>query len=378
METELRLQIDLFCVLLLAVLWLSGDKRKSRRAMADMGAFRALMASTATMLVLDALGWLLDGAPGLWGRASVTAIDVLYCAFHAVPAVAFFVYADFQIGRDASRSRRLVRPLFAIVAASAILAALSPFFNIYFVIDADNRYHRGSLYAIFAAVQYGLVVCALVQVLRNRRKLSHRVFATLLAYPLPMMVAAAAQNLAYGLVLLWPMMSLFILVAWCNIENKRARTDYLTGTANRRSLDEELERRVLAAQSGQGLCGLLIDIDDFKKINDRYGHEAGDRALEDVASILIASVRPDDMVARMGGDEFVILVDLEDSATPEDLVRRIEATVENRNASQDRPYSISLSIGRMRYSPDSGQSAAEFLSSLDADMYARKKDKKIA
>ena len=116
--------------------------------------------------------------------------------------------------------------------------------------------------------------------------------------------------------------------------------------ANRRSLDEELERRVESIRPGTTLCGLMIDLDDFKSINDRFGHEAGDRALEDVAKLLLASVRVDDMVARLGGDEFVVLADIKESAALEDLVERIERSVEHHNASVQRRYHLSLSIGR--------------------------------
>ena len=122
----------------------------------------------------------------------------------------------------------------------------------------------------------------------------------------------------------------------------------------------------------------MIDLDYFKSINDRFGHEAGDRALEDAAKILLASVRVDDMVARLGGDEFVVLADSKESAALEELVARIERAVESHNGTSRRPYRLSLSIGRAVYDPKAGRSAADFLAVLDADMYARKNLKKRA
>jgi GGDEF domain-containing protein len=78
----------------------------------------------------------------------------------------------------------------------------------------------------------------------------------------------------------------------------------------------------------------------------------------------------------MGGDEFVVLVDFKQPRAMEELVHRIEAAVENRNASKQRPYRLALSIGRAYYDPATGQGASEFLAYLDTDMYSRKRNKK--
>jgi len=378
METELRLQVNILCILVIAILWLSMDRRKYARDAADSGAYRALLASTAALLALDSAGWLLDGAAGRAERVLALVVTALYYSLHSLPAASFIVYSDFQARRDAARSGLVARPLIAIVAANALLSVASPFLGVFFTFDELNRYHRGQGFFVFAVIQYGLGAYALIHVIINRKRTSRRVFWTLLDYPLPMLAASAAQNAFYGLVLIWPVTTLFLVVTAFNIENRRSKTDYLTGAANRRSLDEELERRIGALRPGRELCGLLIDIDDFKRINDRSGHEAGDRALEDVASILQSSVRADDMVARMGGDEFVILAEFEAPAPIERLVRRVESAVENRNASVDRPYSLSLSIGRSICEPVGETRAPDFLARLDADMYERKRSKKCA
>lgn len=84
---------------------------------------------------------------------------------------------------------------------------------------------------------------------------------------------------------------------------RAADTDYLTGVLNRRGLEQAIERM------GQNACdaALFLDIDDFKRVNDRLGHDAGDQVLQQVAAAVRGCVRRDDMVARVGGDEFVIL-----------------------------------------------------------------------
>jgi diguanylate cyclase (GGDEF)-like protein len=376
MATILRLQIYGFCIIIIAILWFSGDRRKASRVEVDTRLYQVLLLSTTAMVLLDSIAWYFDGKPGTLYRNAVFTANILYYIVHTIPIAFFILYADFQIFREEKRFIRLAVPLILVEVCVTILAVLSPFTGILFFVDGANHYFRGPWFPLFAVLQYGLVAFILDHVLRNKKRVNRRIFITLLAYPLPSLVAAILQMLFYGLVLLWPTMTLFLIVAAFNIENRRAKTDYLTGTANRRSLDEELERRIEFTKSGRTLCGLLLDIDDFKEINDRYGHEAGDRALEDVANILLSSVRVEDHVARMGGDEFVVLIDFEEPIAMEELVHRIESAIENLNASHQRPYQVSLSIGRSIYDPTEGYRASEFLAALDSDMYARKKDRK--
>ena len=86
-----------------------------------------------------------------------------------------------------------------------------------------------------------------------------------------------------------------------------AMQDALTGIWNRRAFDDRL-RELIADPGAQPLSLLLIDLDGFKAINDEYGHQAGDVALQEVAGAMCRAARTDDFVARLGGDEFVVLV----------------------------------------------------------------------
>src|SRR5690606_25533450 len=87
------------------------------------------------------------------------------------------------------------------------------------------------------------------------------------------------------------------------------RTDSLTGLLNRRGMTARIDAEISRAHRGQGRFGLLcLDVDWFKEINDRHGHEVGDRVLQRLAALLEAETRPYDSAARWGGDEFMVLV----------------------------------------------------------------------
>jgi len=378
METIFRLQINVSGLIIIVILWLSGDRQKASRLDVDTRLYRGLLLSTGAMLSLDTLTWVFDGEAGSFGRSAVFVANTLYYIAHTIPAGFFILYADYHIFRDEKRFAKVIPFLVFVEVLTTVLAVLSPFTGILFSADKANHYFRGRWFPVFAFFQYGLLVFILVRIIYNKKKLKQRVFITLLAYPVSVLIAALFQMLVFGLILIWPTMALFLIISAMNIENRRAKTDYLTGTANRRSLDEELERRIALIKSGRTLCGLLLDIDDFKQINDLFGHEAGDRALEDIANILFSSVRVEDHVARFGGDEFVVLLDFREPKSVEELVHRIETAVENLNASKQRPYRISCSIGRSIYKEGEGGKSSDFLAILDADMYERKRDKKSA
>jgi diguanylate cyclase (GGDEF)-like protein len=101
-----------------------------------------------------------------------------------------------------------------------------------------------------------------------------------------------------------------------------ARTDPLTGVPNRRVWEEELPRELeRARRTGTGVCVAMIDLDNFKAYNDRYGHQAGDLVLKEAASAWRAEVRSTDLLARFGGEEFVLLLP---TCALEDAVRIVE------------------------------------------------------
>jgi diguanylate cyclase (GGDEF)-like protein len=124
-------------------------------------------------------------------------------------------------------------------------------------------------------------------------------------------------------------------IAWEVEEvSKRARTDALTGLANRRHFDEQLRRVAAETDRFGGTCSLiLLDLDHFKEVNDRYGHEGGDAALKHVAQVLSEAVRTVDLCARYGGEEIVILLPQTSADGAVDLAERLRQTIESRPAS---------------------------------------------
>ena len=159
-----------------------------------------------------------------------------------------------------------------------------------------------------------------------------------------------------------------------------ADTDPLTGLPNRRALMHELDRRLLQhAQANTQLLVGFIDLDEFKQVNDRHGHAAGDHFLGQIAQRLLQIQRPEDYCARLGGDEFVILIslghldpDIDEEVLLDQIEQRLQAATRgcfplHGQASIDYP---GASIGLIRVS--GRHTATEVLGLADAAMYQRK------
>ena len=153
-----------------------------------------------------------------------------------------------------------------------------------------------------------------------------------------------------------------------------ARTDPKTGLANSSYWRDVAEREIKRARGGgQPLAVLLVDIDNFKAVNDKYGHLTGDDVLRGVATGLTDGLRPRDFVGRFGGEEFVILLagsDLEQARQTAERIRAHVAEVSIDDGRQER-VSVTVSVGVAAFR-DSGHSVLELLDAADTALYAAK------
>jgi diguanylate cyclase (GGDEF)-like protein len=156
-------------------------------------------------------------------------------------------------------------------------------------------------------------------------------------------------------------------------EHQLASFDVLTGLANRRLLFSRGQQSLrLAKRMGKPLTAIFLDCDGFKEVNDRFGHKIGDNVLRLVAQALRAACEPDDLIARFGGDEFVI-VSLADARTGESTARRIFDAL--GAAMRDHGWAVTFSIGGVTFrKPPS--SLDELLHAADDMMYSVKRTRK--
>jgi len=152
--------------------------------------------------------------------------------------------------------------------------------------------------------------------------------------------------------------------------------DELTGLYNRRGFFTLSQQQLkMADRTKRNMFLLFADFDHLKGINDAFGHPEGDRALIAVADVLRESFRESDILARIAGDEFVVLAMETGGASADVLATRLQTNLEAHNAREGRRYKVSLSVGVARYDPESPCSIDQLLTQADRAMYEQKRAK---
>ncbi|MGE5892684.1 MAG: diguanylate cyclase [bacterium] len=162
-----------------------------------------------------------------------------------------------------------------------------------------------------------------------------------------------------------------------NLEEKlkaASITDALTGLLNRRGFFAFAQKQLeISIRHKRNFSVLFLDLDDMKAINDDFGHQEGDRALVDMANTLRKTFRASDIIARMGGDEFTILITEPNRSVIEKTVKtNLEENLRQHNEGSEKPYSLSVSMGMSHFDPEHPSSLEELLARADELMYKDK------
>lgn len=169
-----------------------------------------------------------------------------------------------------------------------------------------------------------------------------------------------------------------------NVTDERARlqhleaqmlTDHLTGLLNRKGFDRRLaEAMACADEDGHRAALLLVDLDDFKAVNDTHGHAVGDRLLKAFAERLTACVRKGDAVARIGGDEFAVILDnVSTPGTVDRLARTVVQAAMRPLVVDGQPFVATASVGTALHHPHNGSSVSELFMRADMALYEAKR-----
>lgn len=201
-----------------------------------------------------------------------------------------------------------------------------------------------------------------------------------LSWQIPFAIATVVPLIVSAPVAMVLMRLLRALEAARHAAQAQASTDALTGLLNRRRWLEVAEREWARARADRApLAVLLLDIDDFKRVNDEHGHDTGDRVLQSVAAACAHSLRPGDALARWGGEEFVALLPGAPLPAAQQVAERLRSAVQaNAQHGRSRPLAVSVSIGVAAADSDAANDGAgpvsleRLLQRADSAMYRAK------
>jgi len=156
-------------------------------------------------------------------------------------------------------------------------------------------------------------------------------------------------------------------------------TDELTGLSNRRGFFAFAQQQMKhARRNGERMVLFFADLDDLKGINDTFGHVAGDRALADAARIFVETFRDSDIIARMGGDEFAVILGNAPDSGIENVRNRLEKHLVEYNARREGSFPLTVSMGLAIFDPAKPSTVDDLIKQADERMYEEKMRRKAA
>lgn len=370
MQVSLYVEINAIALIILFLIYCN-IRRTIDKHLIEQKLFLRLMTFTSLILIFDTFMWVLDGKTFYLSNWFLLISTTVYFILHPVICMYWAVYVDFQINRDAIRIKKLLIPMSVPIIINLIFSILSLFTNFYYYFDSRNVYHRGQYFWLVPVVSFIYVIYYVGYVLKNRRKINQRFYVAFLMFAIPPVIGSIIQIAFYGIATIWVGMSISILIIYINIQNEQVYMDYLTGLFNRRQLDFYLNE--VLQKENVSLAGIMLDLNSFKHINDHYGHYTGDEALKYTSQILKKTFDNKAFLSRFGGDEFVILFEVQDRIELESAINRLKENVQKFNASKELPYEIEFSIGADLYPMDTKMNGQEFLCYIDSLMYHDKK-----
>lgn len=373
MNTFLRVDINIIAFIVLGVTLMIASKRLDKEETMNKAFFKVAII-VLLLLVFETSTCIINRREGTW------LIELSYffhiCLFVSGAILAYegyiLIYQFVYLNKTLGRSKKY---LFGIpVIANAILVVLSPFFKFVFYIDGINTYHRGNYFWISFVIIYGYMILMMLLIIRNRQKLGKGEFILLHIFSSFPLIGGIIQALFYGVLLMWSSTAFALILMYSYLQQRMVQLDHLTGAWNRASFDFYIKNRM--TQKCDTKLGIIYcDIDNLKQINDEYGHIEGDYAIKMTTQLIRESIRKTDIVVRMGGDEFIIVLECDFNNILDKTIERIEKKFFIYNEKSMKPYELYCSLGADELNQDYN-SIEQFLHHVDCLMYENKNRKK--
>lgn len=259
----------------------------------------------------------------------------------------------------------------SLIIIEAALLIINFFNPVVFGIDENNQYYRGTYYLLFVLVGFGLILYGYGYYIINKIKNPSLRYFPVLGFLLPILIGNAVQMQFYGISLLPISFTVAFAAITISLQNECIYIDKLTGVYNRYELDKILKKRVY--RKNIKIAALMLDLNDFKAINDNYSHEEGDEALVAFATVLADTIRSEGVVVRFAGDEFIVLMPKFTEINIDDYSARIHSELDKYNEVSGKPYKLSAAIGGKVFDPHK-DNMDNVLKDIDKLMYTAKRE----
>lgn len=374
MNIDVGIALDALSIVYMLILAVSLGRKRKRELLNQQ--YRRIVLLVCLFLALDIVYLGFYESTSLVGRMVLKIVKDGYFLVNAAIVWMWSRYLDCLLfGKPGKPARRTTAFYTVAFGINSILVAVNSFTAILFEISEQGTFQvkPGPMW-VFTALNYFSIFVAMACLVRYRGKVRQDHFLPLLLFPLPPLCAELVQ-IAFRPCSLICAYAVSMLLVFQVAQNYAIQTDGLTGLANRRLLDESLEKW-FSEPKGALICGAMIDLDGLKYINDTYGHLSGDNMLLTMVEILRTFRRKELVAARYGGDEFVLIWQAEGEADLEQAARELLTEKARVNELKPDYERAEFSMGMFCCRDNAGYDAESFLKEADERMYQEKNRKK--
>ena len=271
--------------------------------------------------------------------------------------------------------RNIFKLLFVLFAVVNVIMVLTGFLlnKKWFFYFEDDVYYRGEYFFTRASLVILFIVLVLVYALVFRRYILPEYKNIICILPILAFVGGLLQVFLARLDTCYAGLSIACLIMYFYFQSNDVNMDYLTGVLNRRGLDIKMEDMVKESiNTSRDFSAIMMDIDNFKGINDTYGHEAGDKAIIKIASLLVSIFGHDSYIGRFGGDEFCILTRNISEDQINEKLGETHSGIKKLKEKHGWPEDVDISCGFEIYNHKKQLSANDFAQQIDRLMYNEK------
>jgi diguanylate cyclase (GGDEF)-like protein len=286
--------------------------------------------------------------------------------------VAIFIY---YIVKGATKNLHKIKKAFKfIVLINFLFLLLTPVFKYAFYITQNNQFVTGNLYFVMVLLMMLPLLLVLFTLLYNYTStsfLNSRVVALILFLTLSIIMTTAYLQLEYTFEMsaILPVITVTLFILHLMLVSKVITQDHLTKVQNKLGLEAYMSQ--LYKTINYYTAVIFFDLDEFKELNDKYGHKKGDEALSEFAKILYNETKNKDTVARIGGDEFLVILLADKMEQIDVYIKSVKEHINKYNKQKDNvklKYSYGVSIKK----PGEALKKEDLISQADKEMYKNK------
>lgn len=340
--------------------------------------FATIIRLTIAIMLCNIVCWKFNGVQGVTASHILWTFNTAYYVFMLFMAFLWFLYVYDKVTNGNGQWGIGVLPKAVPFFIGFVLLLAAPVSAAIFYIDDNNMYCRGRLHFVSTLVAAGYIfaacVLAFAALFKAVSRESRTEYLRLVLFGLFPLVGGAVQLMVYGADLLWQLTTAALVMVYLNVQQQNVSRDGMTGLNNRRRLDEYVNSLSVEHLGREKLCYSIIDIDNFKQINDSYGHQTGDKVIclvADALKVVYGNTRS--FIARYGGDEFVIISKGFGQHEVEHHKNILDRKLVALEAHEDIAITVGVSMGSAFYGDNGCATLHDMMELADARMYEIKK-----